>query len=182
MRTSAKLILPLLLLGAQGSAWGQATQRVDIQQDVSVPAVILSASAMGDSSAVSSTQATVRNAGSKRILALALRWTIVTDDGQSLDNYTLIDFSGSNRGEFAPAASQDIISSSKTRLHSQSVSSVKVSVDYVELQDGTFYGPDKGGSRQKVAHARGGAWAERQRLKKIWKDQGLGALLAELER
>lgn len=61
---------------------------------------------------------------------------------------------------------------------------VRVSVDFVEFEDGTTWGTDAGNSKDTLAGQRAGAKAERQRLKNLLKSKGRPAIsdLSEVSR
>jgi hypothetical protein len=60
---------------------------------------------------------------------------------------------------------------------SNSSESVTLSVDFVEFDDGSVWGPDRHKSQDKLAGQREGAKAERRRLRELLKSKGSSAVL-----
>jgi hypothetical protein len=178
------LLIVVFALISMRTVAAQSAHVVDVLPTSGLPVQILSASASGDAYQVTAARATVKNLAANRVLAVALKWTIMTGD-KSLVSYTRVDFGpggpyGPNR--LQPGDSIELESSGATTLQETPVDKIRVSLDYVELADGTRYGSDSGQHSTKLATARTGALAERIRLRTIYKQYGLQALLSELDR
>lgn len=175
----------LLAFGFTLTAEAQIKLPVEIESQTGIPVQIVSATASGHANELSDATLTVKNLAKSRVMAVGVKWTIVSGNNSS-EAYTIVDYSastgprGSNR--IQPGDTAEIDSSLQSRLYKGRVDRVSVGLDYVELADGARYGPDESDQRSKLEERRSGRWAERIRLREILKRRGIDALIAELQR
>ncbi|MBI1739243.1 MAG: hypothetical protein HYR58_08340 [Acidobacteria bacterium] len=63
-----------------------------------------------------------------------------------------------------------------------SIESAEAYIDYVEMEDGTVFGPDEGKFRTRFSMLRATRQHERKRLEKIYREKGFNELLKEIQR
>lgn len=181
----ARKLVFLLAFSITLTAEGQIRLPVEIQPQTVIPVQIVSATASGQTSELSDATVTIKNLAKSRVMAVGIKWTIVSGTSSS-EAYTIVDYSastgprGSNR--IQPGDTAEIESSLQVRLYQGRLDKISVSLDYVELADGTRYGEDSGDQRAKLEERRTGRWAERIRLREILKRHGIDGLVAELQR
>lgn len=169
----------ILLLG---TAFGQS---VEISNDPKYPLQIATVSPqIGPGSSLNGVKIVFRNAVQAPIVALSAS-VLVRLSNSSTKRITLSeDHAGSSRptplgpGQFYERTSQSRI----VPRQGVTITGVEARVDYIEMADGTTYGPDPDNVQQQFRTNRFVKRTEREKLLQLYQERGLNALLDELKR
>jgi hypothetical protein len=146
--------------------------------------VVTAARCNGSPTSVSGLSCTIKNNASKDVVAYVVLWTLTTESGQTYTNSTVVD--GSLVSDSQKLQPGQIEESPSTGFASppagDPIVKIGVEIDYVMYADGTAQGANKTRAAQPMKDRLLGAKITRSYLRRIYQQQGLDALLRELDR
>ncbi len=169
-------------------------QEVFLNNNPSYPLQIVSVSPnIGDGgSAYNGAKVTLRNTGNVACVAFGVSVILHLSNSQTarqsiLEDHVALGQALPGSQPIAPGALYEAGNRSfmQTRLpvpKGVTIERIEARVDYVEMADGKTYGADPDALRIGLSARRLAAKAERARLLKIYRDQGIDALVTELTR
>jgi hypothetical protein len=160
-------------------------QGIEIANDPKYPLQIVSVSPhIGPTGSFNGMKILFKNTASAPIIALSASVVVRLSNSKS-NRITLSEDHADSSRPTPLGAGQLYERTSQSGIKPPSgvtITGVQARVDYIEMADGTMYGPDPDNMKQHFKTTRFVRRSERKRLQQIYQDKGVNALLEELKR